>query len=330
VTRSTYADQISGALEGFRRGDLAVALDLFAPRVQWESLVPGEAGCRDRSDLEAMLAAALRDGVDGSVTVETVGSAAVVGFHRHPPAAETQPRWCVMWFDRGQVVQVRPFRERAAAYDAAATKRPSAFRALLSAVDVSKTYRGRRVLDHVSLDVLAGEVVAVVGENGAGKTTLVRICAGLVAPDTGSVSVDGRVGYCPQEPGVLERLTADEHLVLFGAAAGLPRPVALERGRTLLDRLGVPGVDHTTVVRDLSGGTRQKLNLALALLGEPMIILLDEPYQGFDRGSYANFWHHVGAWRDEGTAVVVVTHLLTETERVDRIVDLSAAGKDAR
>jgi ABC-2 type transport system ATP-binding protein len=330
VTELSYADRISEALEGFRRGDLAVALDLFAAGVRWESLTPNETGCRDRSDVEAMLAAARRDGVDGSVTVEPVGAAAVVGFHRRDPAGETEPRWCVMWFDGGQVVQVRPFRERSAAQVAAATWHPSPPSALLSAVDVSKAYRGRRVLDHVSLDVDAGEVLAVVGENGAGKTTLLQICAGLLAADSGSVSVEGRVGYCPQEPGVLERLTADEHLVLFGAAAGLPRTAALERGRALLDQLGVPGVDSTTVARDLSGGTCQKLNLALALLGEPTVIMLDEPYQGFDRGSYANFWHHVDSWREEGKAVVIVTHLLTETERVDRIVELSLPDEDRR
>jgi ABC-2 type transport system ATP-binding protein len=329
VTGLSYADQISDALDGYRRGDLTVALDLFAPRVHWESLTPGEAGCRDRGDVEAMLDAARRDGVDGSVTVEPVGSAAVVGFHRRDPAGETEPRWCVMWFDSGRVVQVRPFRVRSAALAAAATGQPSPSPVLLSAADVSKSYRGRRVLGHVSLDVRVGEAVAVVGENGVGKTTLLRICAGLVAPDTGTVAVHGPVGYCPQEPGVLDRLTADEHLVLFGAATGLPRTAALDRGRALLDELGVPVADKT-VARELSGGTRQKLNLALALLGEPTVILLDEPYQAFDRGSYVSFWRHVDGWRHQGKAVVIVTHLLTEVERVDRVVELSVPSSEDR
>jgi ABC-2 type transport system ATP-binding protein len=76
-------------------------------------------------------------------------------------------------------------------------------------------------------------------------------------------------------------------------------------------------------VRDLSGGTRQKLNLALALLGDPPVLLLDEPYQGFDRGSYMDFSEHADAWRHEGRAVVVVSHLLAELQRVDRVVDLT-------
>jgi ABC-2 type transport system ATP-binding protein len=127
------------------------------------------------------------------------------------------------------------------------------------------------------------------------------------------------VGYCPQEPGVVDLLTAEEHMLLFGAAAGLSRRQARRTGLDLLDSFGFP-VSETTVAKNLSGGNRQKLNLALALLGDPEVLLLDEPYQGFDLGSYVDFWAHVDTWRLEGRAVVVVTHLLTELDRVDRVV----------
>jgi ABC-type multidrug transport system ATPase subunit len=193
---------------------------------------------------------------------------------------------------------------------------------LLEATGVTKSFGRRRVLLGADLEVRAGEAVAIVGENGAGKTTLLRICAGLVAPDNGMVRRAARVGYCPQQPGLVDLLTADQHLVLFGRALGLDRAAALQGGRDVLGSLGFP-VGDTAVVRDLSGGTRQKLNLALALLGAPTVLLLDEPYQGFDRGSYVDFWQHVDAWRHEGRAVVVVTHLLAELQRVDRVVDLS-------
>ncbi len=188
---------------------------------------------------------------------------------------------------------------------------------------ISKRYGRTQILDAVDLSVHCGEVVALTGENGAGKTTLMRICAGLIRADAGSVHVGGRIGYCPQIPGLFELLTADDHLVMFGRCAGIDRAESLRRGHDVLEEFGYP-LTERTVTRDLSGGTRQKLNLALALLADPRILLLDEPYQGFDRGTYVNFWDHCQTWRDAGKAVVVVTHMLAELERVDRVVELPA------
>ena len=123
---------------------------------------------------------------------------------------------------------------------------------------------------------------------------------------------------------MLDLLTVAEHLALFGAGGGLSRVQALSAGGALLDALGLDS-DRATLVGRLSGGGRQKLNLALALLGNPRVLLLDEPYQGFDHGSYLTFWQHVDTWRRAGRAVVIVTHLLTELHRVDRVLDLTAA-----
>jgi ABC-2 type transport system ATP-binding protein len=188
---------------------------------------------------------------------------------------------------------------------------------------VSKRFGRLTVLDGVDLVVDAGEVVALTGENGAGKSTLLRICAGLVAADAGEVQVRGRIGYCPQAPGLFELLTADDHLVMFGRGAGIGRSESLRRGHEVLAEFGYP-LHERVVTRDLSGGTRQKVNLALALLVDPSILLLDEPYQGFDRGTYVNFWDHCQTWRDAGKAVIVVTHMLAELDRVDRVVELPA------
>jgi len=192
----------------------------------------------------------------------------------------------------------------------------------LAAVGIRKRYVRRLALNAVSLRVAAGEVVALVGENGSGKTTLLRICAGVLRPDAGDVAVAGRVGYCPQRPALLDLLNADEHLALFGAALGVSAHDAVAEGRQVLAELRFP-VGDPTRAGELSGGSRQKLNLALAVFGDPPVLLLDEPYQGFDQGSYVSFWEHVSHWRAQGKAIIIVTHVLPDSRLVDRVVELS-------
>ena len=196
---------------------------------------------------------------------------------------------------------------------------------LLTVTELGKSYRHRPVLREVSLQAYPGQVLVVTGENGSGKTTLLRICAGLETADTGTVRRCPVAGYCPQEPALFDLLTPGEHLALFTAG----RDHAAAEGRELLASLGVPPRART-LVRDLSGGARQKLSLALALLRQPRLLLLDEPYQGFDHGSYLDFWHHAEAWRRQGRAVVVVTHLLTELHRADQVLELQRPAGSGR
>ena len=193
----------------------------------------------------------------------------------------------------------------------------------LTATKITKRYGRSTVLDGVDLRVHAGEVLAVIGANGCGKSTLLRICAGLVSPDSGHVVVRGSLGYCPQQGGTAEFLTPDEHFVLVGAGRGESRDRARSAGRAAAAELDWAGAETAGVSRHLSGGTRQKLNLILTGLGEPDVLLLDEPYQGFDNGSYLDFWQQVGRWRSAGKAVVVVTHLLSELSRADTVLDLT-------
>jgi ABC-type multidrug transport system ATPase subunit len=186
--------------------------------------------------------------------------------------------------------------------------------------DVQKAYRRHRVLRGVDLSVPAGALVAVVGENGAGKSTLLRVLAGTLPADAGTVEVHGRLGYCPQEPVLNDALTVEQHLRYFAAAYRL---TDLSRARELLDTLGFAGY-RDRAVDELSGGTRQKLNLTLALIHDPDVLLLDEPYQGFDWETYLRFWDLVDALRERGRAIVVITHLVFEEERFDLLYELRA------
>jgi ABC-type multidrug transport system ATPase subunit len=202
-------------------------------------------------------------------------------------------------------------------------RRPPSGEPRLRATGITKRYGRSTVLSGVDLSVHAGEVVALIGANGSGKSTLLHICAGLASPDSGTVQVRGTVGFCPQAGGTSEFLTPDEHFVLVGAGRGASRTAARERGRAEAAALDWPGAAAAGQARHLSGGTRQKLNLILGQLGDPDVLLLDEPYQGFDNGTYLDFWQQIWRWRAAGKAIVVVTHLLSELDRVDTVLDLT-------
>ena len=189
---------------------------------------------------------------------------------------------------------------------------------VLCAQGVRKSYGHHRVLDGADLAVAAGALVGVVGENGAGKSTLLKVLAGTLAADEGTVRLTGSLGYCPQQAVLSDNLTVAQHLRYFAAAHRLPDP---GRGEQLLDRLGY-GQYRGHSAGTLSGGTRQKLNLTLALLHDPDVLLLDEPYQGFDWETYLRFWDLVDDLRGRGKAIVVITHLVFEQERFDSLADL--------
>lgn len=183
-------------------------------------------------------------------------------------------------------------------------------------------HRGRRtVLDNLDLTVRRGEVVAVVGANGAGKSTLLQVCAGLLRASAGRVERSSAVGYAPQLDGLAPLLTVDEHLHLVGAARGVGRARAVSTGHRILSRLGwTPR--GAQPAGSLSGGTQQKLNLALAQLDSPDLLLLDEPYQGLDALAYEDLWTLIASWRESGAGVLLVTHLLRDIGLVDRVVEL--------
>lgn len=186
---------------------------------------------------------------------------------------------------------------------------------------VSATRSRRPVLTAINLEVRRGEVVAVVGANGAGKSTLLQICAGILRPTEGRVERTARFGYAPQSHALAPLLTVDEHCRLFGAARGMSARRAVAVGHGLLAGLGwrARGAQSAGT---LSGGTQQKLNLALAQIDSPDLLLLDEPYQGFDSLAYEDLWGLVEAWRSGGAGILLVTHLLRDLDHVDRVIEL--------
>jgi ABC-2 type transport system ATP-binding protein len=190
---------------------------------------------------------------------------------------------------------------------------------LLQARDVRKSYGRHQVLQGVDLTAGPGQLVAVVGENGAGKSTLLKILAGTLAADSGTVRLAGTLGYCPQQPVLSDNLTVDQHLRYFAAAYRLP---SLRRADELAGRLGY-ALQGGEAVGTLSGGTRQKLNLTLALMHDPDLLLLDEPYQGFDWETYLRFWDLVGDLRARRKTIVIITHLVFDQDRFDLLTDLS-------
>jgi ABC-2 type transport system ATP-binding protein len=200
---------------------------------------------------------------------------------------------------------------------------------VLTAAGIEKSYRRgvwplrrqQRVLQGADLTLGPGEVVGLVGENGSGKSTLMKILVGLLAADAGTVIREGRLGYCPQEPQVYGRLTCDEHFELFGRAYRMTPTRERESRAAVYAALGFER--HATARADqLSGGTLAKLNLGLALLADPDVLLLDEPYAGFDWDTYQKFWTLVAERRQAGRSVLIISHFVVDQDRFDRIVEL--------
>lgn len=194
--------------------------------------------------------------------------------------------------------------------------------------DVSARRGRRTVLSGINLTIHRGEVVAVVGANGAGKSTLLQLCAGLLRASGGSIERTPNFGYAPQLDSLAPLLTVDEHLRLFGAARGIRQGRSVSTGHRLLTRLGWTARGDQTA-GTLSGGTQQKLNVALAQLDAPDLLLLDEPYQGLDALAYEDLWALIAAWRTSGAGVLLVTHLLRDVDLVDRVAELPAPQEDA-
>src|SRR5262245_41307283 len=209
---------------------------------------------------------------------------------------------------------------------------------MLEARGVSKSYGDRRALDDVDLGVEAGEIVALLGRNGAGKTTLVSIVAGLRRADAGSVVIGGvdaaaeprraraRVGLAPQETGVYPTLSCRDNLRLFTGLAGRGR----KQSRVVIDELG-EALGLTEILdrpaKELSGGEKRRLHTAIALVGRPALVLLDEPTVGADVQTRSQLLGVVRALACDGAAVVYSTHYFPEVAQLGASVAILDRGR---
>jgi ABC-2 type transport system ATP-binding protein len=211
----------------------------------------------------------------------------------------------------------------------------------ISVRDVRKSYGALEAVRGVSFDVERGEVFGLLGPNGAGKTTTVEILEGYRKRDGGSVEVLGvdparagskwrqRIGVVLQSSAMYETLTVAESLRLFGGYYSTPRPVD-----EVVDLVGLRE-QRDQVVRRLSGGQRRRLDLGLALVGDPELIFLDEPTTGFDPHARRQAWETLRSLRGLGKTIVLTTHYLDEAERLaDRVAvlrrgEIVAAGPPA-
>ena len=189
---------------------------------------------------------------------------------------------------------------------------PPAAASPLCATGIAKRFGRREALRGVDIEVVAGEVLAVIGPNGAGKTTLLEILAGAQRADAGSVTAGASVGWVPQQLAVYSRLTVAENLRLFARLedAGDPeeRVLAMLAETGLADRAG-------DLVQTLSGGNRQRVNVAVGLLGDPPVVLLDEPSASLDPRQRERLWSFLAGRAAAGTAIVVTTHDVAEARR---------------
>jgi lipopolysaccharide export system ATP-binding protein len=211
----------------------------------------------------------------------------------------------------------------------------------LSASDLVKRYRGRAVVDGVSLGLQAGEIVGLLGPNGAGKTTCFYMIAGLIPADGGQVYIDGHdvtllpmhvrarhgLGYLAQEPSVFRRLTVAENILavletLEGVAPGQRRELCTELMREF-------SLDHLKdqLAMSLSGGERRRLEIARALALEPRFILLDEPFAGVDPISVMDIQKIIGELADSGIGILITDHNVRETLKICGRAYIISAGQ---
>ncbi|MHA1945212.1 MAG: ATP-binding cassette domain-containing protein [Candidatus Hodarchaeales archaeon] len=177
------------------------------------------------------------------------------------------------------------------------------------------------LIKELDIRVMPGEIVGISGENGSGKSTLLKLLIGLLKPQKGTLKQIGGVGYSPQELLLFENLTVLENFRVFGKGLDLTQKAIDQQAKTILKRLRFSSYKDI-LVKNLSGGTAQKTNFGISLLGNPTILILDEPYQGMDYASFNAFWDIQYEFRKQGHAIVIVSHLIEDKSKFTKSLHL--------
>ena len=208
---------------------------------------------------------------------------------------------------------------------------------MLTLRNLGKTFGKICAVDDLSLEIKKGEVFGLLGPNGAGKTTTVNMAIGLITPDQGTVEIEGwgsptrpevraQIGIAPQVLAVYEDLTGEENLTFFGTIQGLRGRHLSERVKWALEFVGLYERRRDRV-KTYSGGMKRRLNLVIALIHDPPLILLDEPTVGVDPQSRNSIFEKIEALRDEGRTVVYTTHYMEEAQRLCHRVGILDRGE---
>ena len=187
--------------------------------------------------------------------------------------------------------------------------------------DINKSFGRRQVLRDCSLELRESEFFGLVGENGSGKTTFVRCLLGFTRPDSGIVTLKGPVGYCPQDNFLNRRFRVSEHFKLTKAIYGKNNSLDHTFVDVCIDLLKLRPFLRTSI-GDLSSGTYQKVKFLTSIYHSPRLIILDEPYDGFDWRMYLVFWEIIEKLKSRGAAILMISHLIYDREKFDRIFEL--------
>jgi lipopolysaccharide export system ATP-binding protein len=196
----------------------------------------------------------------------------------------------------------------------------------LETAELTKTYRGRRVVDDVSVTVEQGQVIGLLGPNGAGKTTSFYMIVGLISPDSGRVLLDGNditelpmymrarrgISYLPQEASVFRKLTVEQNLLAILETLSMRRQERLDRMNELIEQLGLGRVRHNKGYA-LSGGERRRVEIARSLVTNPSFLLLDEPFSGIDPIQVLELQKIISELKRSGIGILVTDHNVRET-----------------